>query len=169
MLHQELEFFDCSKLTDEIIQKLGHIIQAPTFQPSSVRDVSRACESLCHWVRAVYHYACVQRHMAPQKAKKCNLDELMAASRARLKVAKLQEESDWERLVELERQQELNRQDMELLNAQLSTAEAQERESCAALKLVEHHIKDWTSEEKVAKVVNGYFNRIFQAMCILIK
>lgn len=148
---------------------MGHITQAPAFQPSSVRDVSRACESLCRWVTAVYKYACVQRHMAPQKAKKCNLDELMAESLARLRVTRLQEESERERLVELVRQQELNRRDMELLKAQLSTAEAQERESCAALKLVKHHIKYWTSEGKVAKVVDGYFNRIFQAMCILIK
>lgn len=58
---------------------------------------------------------------------------------------------------------------MELLKAQLSTAEAQERELCAALELVEHHIKYCPSEGKVAKFVDGYFNRIFQAMCILIK
>ncbi|XP_067287609.1 dynein heavy chain domain-containing protein 1 [Pseudorasbora parva] len=153
---QELEFFDCSKLNDETIQKLGHIIQAPTFQPSSVRDVSRACESLCCWVRAVYQYACVQRHMAPQKAKKCNLDELMGESRARLKVMRMQEESNCERLVELEREQELKRRDMELLKAQLSAAEAQEKESCAALRLVEQHIKDWSLEDKEAKLAKQH-------------
>ncbi len=155
MLHQDLEFFDCSKLTDEMIHKLGQIIQTPSFQPSSVRDASRACESLCRWVRAVYQSACIQRHMAPQNAKKYNLDELMAESRARLRVARLQEESEQERLEELEIRLELNRQDMELLKAQLSSSEAQERESCAALKLVERHIKDWTSAGKVAKILVG--------------
>ncbi|CAM4732560.1 unnamed protein product [Leuciscus chuanchicus] len=125
---KELESFDCSKFTDETIQKLGHITQAPAFQPSSVQDVRRACR----WVTAVYKYTWVQRHMAPQKAKKCNLDELMAKSLAWLKVTRLQEESERDRLVELVRQLELNRRDMELLKAQLSTAEAQERERVEA-------------------------------------
>lgn len=105
MLQQELESFNCSKFTDETIQKLGHITQAPAFHPSSVRDVSWACR----WVTAVYKYTCIQRHMAPQKAKKCNLDELMAESLEWLKVTRLQEESEWNRLVELVRQLELNR------------------------------------------------------------
>ncbi|XP_058646980.1 dynein heavy chain domain-containing protein 1 isoform X2 [Onychostoma macrolepis] len=151
---QDLEFFDCSKLTDEMIHKLGQIIQTPSFQPSSVRDASRACESLCRWVRAVHQCACIQRRMAPQNAKKYSLDELMAESRARLRVARLQEESERERLEELEMRLELNRQDMVLLKAQLSTSEAQERESCAALKLVECHIKDWTSAGKEAELAN---------------
>lgn len=149
MLHQELEFFNISKLTDETIHKLAQITQAPCFQPSSVRDVSRTCESLCRWVRAVYQYACIQRHMAPQMAKKRNLDELMAESRARLRLARLQEDSEQKRLEELERRQKLNRQDMELLKAQLSTSEAQERDTCAAIKLVECLIKDWMSAGKV--------------------
>ncbi|XP_021335614.3 dynein heavy chain domain-containing protein 1 isoform X2 [Danio rerio] len=151
---QELEFFDCSKLTNETIQKLGHIIQAPSFQPDSVRDMSRACESLCRWVRAVYQYACILRHIAPQKAKKQDLYNLMAESQERLSVLRLQMESERERLDELERQQEFNKQDMELLKAQLSTAEAQERESCAVLKLAEHHIKDWVLEGKEATLAN---------------
>ncbi|XP_042622934.1 dynein heavy chain domain-containing protein 1 isoform X2 [Cyprinus carpio] len=151
---QELEFFNISKLTDETIHKLAQITQAPCFQPSSVRDVSRTCESLCRWVRAVYQYACIQRHMAPQMAKKRNLDELMAESRARLRLARLQEDSEQKRLEELERRQKLNRQDMELLKAQLSTSEAQERDTCAAIKLVECLIKDWMSAGKEAKLAN---------------
>lgn len=87
--------------------------------------------------------------MAPQMAKKRNLDELMAESRARLRLARLQEDSEQKRLEELERRQKLNRQDMELLKAQLSTSEAQERDTCAAIKLVECLIKDWMSAGKV--------------------
>ncbi|XP_051531516.1 dynein heavy chain domain-containing protein 1 [Myxocyprinus asiaticus] len=151
---QELEFFDCSKLSDEMIQTLGQFVHAPSFQPSYVRDVSQACESLCHWVRAVYQYACVQCRMVPKKAQKHDLDVLMKESLARLRDARLQEESARERLEDLERQQEFNRHDMELLKAQLSTAEAHERESSAALKLVEHHTEDWTLARKEEKLNN---------------
>ncbi|XP_051967401.1 dynein heavy chain domain-containing protein 1 [Xyrauchen texanus] len=151
---QELEFFDCSKLSDEMIQTLGQFVQEPSFQPSCVRDVSQACESLCHWVRAVYQYACVQCRMAPKKAQKHDLDVLMKESLARLRDARLKEELAREGLEDLQRQQELNRHDMELLEAQLSTAEAHERKTSAALKMVECHIEDWTLAKKEEKLSN---------------
>lgn len=128
---------------------MGQIVQAPSFQPSFVRDSSRACESLCNWLGAVYQYACVQRRMAPQMARKHDLDELMAESRARLRISRLQEMSERERQEELEKQLELNRQDMKLLKLELNIAEEHERESSAVLKLMEHHIEDWNSAGKV--------------------
>ncbi|KAI7795482.1 putative dynein heavy chain domain-containing protein 1, partial [Triplophysa rosa] len=145
---EELEFFDCSTLSAEMIKTLGQIVQAPSFQPSFVRDLSRACESLCCWLRAVYQYACVQHRMAPQMARKRDLDELMVESRARLRVSRLQEMSEHDRLQELEKHLELNRQDMMLLKLELCTAEEHERESSATLKLIERHIEDWNSAEK---------------------
>lgn len=132
-----------------MIETLGQIIQAPNFQPSYVRDFSRACESLCRWLGAVYQYACVQRHMAPQMARKRDLDKFIAESRARLRVSRLQEMSARERLEELEKELELIQQEMQLLKVHLNTAEEHERESSAALRLMEHHIKDWNSAGKV--------------------
>ncbi|CDQ59017.1 unnamed protein product [Oncorhynchus mykiss] len=85
---QELEFFDRSMLSDDLFRQLGQIVPQRAFLPESVRGVSRACESLCRWVRAVYQYACVQRHMAPQEARKKQLEVRMAESRARLRVAR---------------------------------------------------------------------------------
>ncbi|XP_073732029.1 dynein heavy chain domain-containing protein 1 [Misgurnus anguillicaudatus] len=149
---EKLEFFDCSTLSDEMIKTLGQIMQAPSFQPSFVRDVSRACESLCRWLGAIYQYACVQQRMAPMKAQKCHLDELMTETRARLSVARMQKVSAGENLQELEKQQEVNRQDMELLKLQLSTAEEDERKSSAALRPVERYIEDWYLAEKEAKL-----------------
>lgn len=158
---QELEFFDCSTLSAEMIKTLGQIVQAPSFQPSFVRDLSRACETLCCWLRAVYQYACVQHRMAPQMARKQDLDELMVESRERLRVSRLQEMSEHDRQQELEKQLELNRQDMMLLKLELSTAEEHERETSATLKLIERHIEDWNSAEKVAVIINDPFTVLF--------
>ncbi|XP_073667956.1 dynein heavy chain domain-containing protein 1 [Paramisgurnus dabryanus] len=149
---EKLEFFDCSTLSDETIKTLGQIVQAPSFHPSFVRDASRACESLCRWLGAIYQYACVQQRMAPMKAQKHHLDELMTETRARLSVARMQEVSAGENLEELEKQQEVNRQDMELLKLELSTEEEDERKSSAALRPVERYIEDWYLAEKEAKV-----------------
>ncbi|KAM6940220.1 dynein heavy chain domain-containing protein 1 [Xenentodon cancila] len=57
---QDLEFFDRHSLTVEQLQRLGQIVRSPQFVPESVREVSKACESLCRWVRAVYECCSMQ-------------------------------------------------------------------------------------------------------------
>ncbi|CAB1347910.1 unnamed protein product, partial [Coregonus sp. 'balchen'] len=151
---QELEFFDCSMLSDDLFRQLGQIVQQRAFLPESVRGVSRACESLCRWVRAVYQYACVQRHMAPQEARKKQLEVRMAESRARLRVARLQEEEAREQLEDMERQQQFLRMDLEELTAQLRKAETLEREAAAAVQQVQCHITDWTAAAKETEMNN---------------
>ncbi|XP_070987103.1 dynein heavy chain domain-containing protein 1 [Oncorhynchus clarkii lewisi] len=131
---QELEFFDRSMLSDDLFRQLGQIVPQRAFLPESVRGVSRACESLCRWVRAVYQYACVQRHMAPQEARKKQLEVRMAESRARLCVARLQEEEAREQLEDMERQQQFLRLDLEELTTQLRKAETLERKAAAAVQ-----------------------------------
>ncbi|XP_031647288.1 dynein heavy chain domain-containing protein 1 [Oncorhynchus kisutch] len=145
---QELEFFDRSMLSDDLFRQLGQIVPQRAFLPESVRGVSRACESLCRWVRAVYQYACVQRHMAPQEARKKQLEVRMAESRARLRVARLQEEEAREQLEDMERQQQFLRMDLEELTTQLRKAETLERKAAAAVQQVQCHITDWTAAAK---------------------
>ncbi|KAL6470881.1 hypothetical protein MHYP_G00195310 [Metynnis hypsauchen] len=149
---QELEFFDRSNLKDELFQKLGHVVKAPNFQPHLVCDVSRACQSLSCWLQAVYQYACVQRHMAPREAQKKNLLKSLAESRARLRVARLQEEVARGKLEDMEKQQQLVRSNLEDLAAQLQKVEAQEKEAAAAVKQLSGHTEKWISVEKELKM-----------------
>ncbi|KAJ7995608.1 hypothetical protein DPEC_G00246350 [Dallia pectoralis] len=151
---QELEFFDRSRVGDDLFHQLGQIVQRPDFLPESVRGVSRACESLCCWVRAVYQYACVQRHMAPQEARKNQLDVRMTECRTRLRTARLQEEEARERLEDTERQQQLVRQNLEELTEQLHKAEALQRKAAATLQQVRSHITDWTATAEETELNN---------------
>ncbi|XP_029571084.1 dynein heavy chain domain-containing protein 1 [Salmo trutta] len=151
---QELEFFDRSMLSDDLFRQLGQIVPQRAFLPESVRGVSRACESLCRWVRAVYQYACVQRHMAPQEARKKQLEVRMAESRARLRVARLQEEEAREQLEDMERQQQFLRLDLEELTTQMCKAETLERKAAAAVQQVQCHITDWTAAAKETEINN---------------
>ncbi|XP_066518551.1 dynein heavy chain domain-containing protein 1 [Hoplias malabaricus] len=145
---QELEFFDRSKLSNELFEKLGQIVQAPNFQPHLVRDISRACESLSYWLQAVYQYACVQRQMAPQEAQKNHLNKCMAESRGRLRVARLQEEAAQGKLEEVEKQHQLIRRNLEELAAQLQKAQNQEKEAAAAVNQLNYYIEKWNSVQK---------------------
>ncbi|KAL7848559.1 hypothetical protein SRHO_G00201820 [Serrasalmus rhombeus] len=149
---QELEFFDRSNLKDELFQKLGQVVKAPDFQPHLVCDVSRACESLSCWLQAVYQYACVQRHMAPREAQKKNLLKSMAESRARLRVARLQEEVARGKLEDMEKQQQLVRNNLEDLAAQLQKVEDQEKEAAAAIEQLSDHTEKWISVEEELKM-----------------
>lgn len=134
-----------------MFQKLGQIVQESSLQPHLVRNVSRACESMSCWLQALYEYACVQRSMAPQEAQKYHLNKRMAETRRRLCVARLQEEAAQDKLEDMERQQQLVRNDLEELAVQLHKAEAQEKEASAAVKQVSYYTEKWKSNEKVTK------------------
>ncbi|KAK1786014.1 hypothetical protein P4O66_017557 [Electrophorus voltai] len=145
---QELEFFDRSKVSDEMLQKLSEIVQSPNFQRCAVHSVSRACESLCCWVRAVYQYASVQRLMAPQKALKRRLARSMAESRARLREDRLQEEEERKRLEEMEEQREVIQNHLEELEAQVHKIKGQEEEATAAIQQVRFFTEKWSAALK---------------------
>lgn len=151
ILFQELQFFDHSKLSNELFEELGQIVQAPNFQTDLVCDVSQACESLCSWVRAVYQYACVKRRMAPQEAHKNHLNNCMVEIRARLQVARLQEEAARDRLEVVEKQHQFVRNNLKELSAQLHKVEIQEKEAAVTIKQVSCYIEKWNMAKKVNK------------------
>ncbi|XP_030633907.1 dynein heavy chain domain-containing protein 1 [Chanos chanos] len=151
---QELEFYDVTQISDELFQKLGKIVEEPNFQPATVRGVSRACESLCRWVQAIYQYACVQRRMAPQRAQRSQLDELMAESRARLREARLQEEAAGEQLRNLEKQRQFISKELESLSALLHKAKTKEGYAVAAIQQLGCHIAKWKEAQRETEVNN---------------
>ena len=50
-------------MTAERLQQLALMVHSPQFVPESVQGVSRACESLCLWVKAVFQCCCMQRQL----------------------------------------------------------------------------------------------------------
>ncbi|XP_034083294.1 dynein heavy chain domain-containing protein 1-like, partial [Gymnodraco acuticeps] len=60
---QELEFFERCSVTAERLQQLALMVHSPQFVPESVQGVSRACESLCLWVKAVFQCCCMQQQL----------------------------------------------------------------------------------------------------------
>lgn len=151
LLHQELQFFDCSKLSNELFEELGQIVQAPNFQTDLVCGVSQACESLCSWVRALYQYACVKRHMAPQEAIKKHLNNCMAKIHAQLQVAWLEEEAARDRLEDVEKQHQFVKNYLKELSARLHKVEIQEKEAAVTIKQVNYYIEKWNMAKMVSK------------------
>ncbi|XP_063979949.1 dynein axonemal heavy chain 1-like [Diachasmimorpha longicaudata] len=63
---RELENFDKSKITEEVINRLKAYIENPSFHPSKVIQVSKACHSLCLWLHAMYNWYFVNLKVEPK-------------------------------------------------------------------------------------------------------
>lgn len=55
------------EISDKLLEKLQDYINHPEFQPDLVARQSKACKSLCIWVRAIDGYAKVYRVVEPKQ------------------------------------------------------------------------------------------------------
>ena len=61
--------YDKDNVKDKTLKKLKPYIDNPKFQPDIVAHTSKACRSLCLWVRAIDLYSHVFRTVEPKRAK----------------------------------------------------------------------------------------------------
>ncbi|XP_070580015.1 dynein axonemal heavy chain 1-like isoform X2 [Ptychodera flava] len=61
--------FDKDNIPDSSIVKIQPYIDSEDFQPSAIAKVSKACTSICQWVRAMHKYHFVARGVAPKREK----------------------------------------------------------------------------------------------------
>ncbi|XP_075260085.1 dynein axonemal heavy chain 6-like isoform X4 [Convolutriloba macropyga] len=78
----KLKEYDKDHIPETILRKLKKYIENPKFQPDQVEKVSKACKSLCMWVRAMDLYAKVYKTVEPKRQKLAQaqgeLDSVMA-------------------------------------------------------------------------------------------
>nr|XP_043885125.1 dynein heavy chain domain-containing protein 1 [Solea senegalensis] len=145
---QELEFFDRFTLTNEQLQQLGLIVHSPHFVPECVRDVSKACESLCRWVQTVYECCRVQHRLLV----KHRLEGLDREARGRLYLAKQSEEGAQRRLEEFKLRLRLVREDLDELLLELHKAEEMKREATSTAEQLEAHVRDWKAAAQEGEI-----------------
>lgn len=90
---RNLQNYDKDNIPESRIKRLKPYIENVKFQPEEVAKVSKACRSLCLWVRAIDVYAKVFKEVEPKKAKlKIAEDDLKAVlSELKIKQDKLAE------------------------------------------------------------------------------
>lgn len=88
---KNLGTYDKDNIAEAKLKKLKPYIENPKFQPEEVAKVSKACRSLCLWVRAMDVYAKVAKEVEPKREKlKLAEDELkVVMSELKLKQDKL--------------------------------------------------------------------------------
>ncbi|KAK0131808.1 Dynein heavy chain 6, axonemal [Merluccius polli] len=74
--------YDKDNIKPQILQKLQKYVNNPDFIPEKVEKVSKACKSMCMWVRAMDLYSRVLKEVGPKRKKlaaaQAELDETMA-------------------------------------------------------------------------------------------
>ncbi|XP_076585176.1 dynein heavy chain domain-containing protein 1 [Chaetodon auriga] len=145
---QELEFFDRYALTNEQLQHLGQIVHSPQFVPETVREVSKACESLCLWVQAVYECCCMQHKMSVKQ----QLEVLAKEARGQLNMAKQHKEDTYRHLEGIKLQLQLVQKELEEQLLGLHTAESSEREAVNAAGQLEIHVRNWRAAAQQAEL-----------------
>lgn len=68
-LLKKLMDYDKDNIKPQILQKLQKYITNPDFIPDKVEKVSKACKSLCMWVRAMDLYSTVLKEVGPKRQK----------------------------------------------------------------------------------------------------
>ncbi|KAG7477961.1 hypothetical protein MATL_G00075170 [Megalops atlanticus] len=59
--------FDKDNIPDNVIKMVQPYIDNEEFQPASIAKVSKACKSICEWVRAMHMYHFVARGVEPKR------------------------------------------------------------------------------------------------------
>ncbi|XP_053191724.1 dynein heavy chain domain-containing protein 1-like [Scomber japonicus] len=147
---EELEFFDRCRLTNEQLQQLEQIIQSPLFVPETVREVSKACESLCRWVQAVYEWSCIQYHLFVKQ----QLEVLAGKARDKLHLAKRQKGNAYHYLEEVKFELQCVQEALEEQCLQLHRAESLERVAAKVARLLERHVKYWRAAAQEVELMN---------------
>jgi dynein heavy chain len=94
---KNLQTFDKDNIPPQRITKVKAYIDNPKFIPEEVAKVSKACRSLCLWVRAIDIYAKVFKEVGPKKAK-------LALAEEELRVVMKELKAKQDKLAEVENQ-----------------------------------------------------------------
>ncbi|XP_061685389.1 dynein heavy chain domain-containing protein 1 [Syngnathoides biaculeatus] len=143
-----LELFDFYSLTDIQMLQLGELIKNPMFVPECIREVSKACETLCRWILAVNNCSCKRYQLMVRK----QLDLMLIRAQEQLEQIKDYMEEINRCLAELDVQlhpvQTLLDEQLLLLHK----AECLERNAANAVELLLKHTRVWRAEAQVANL-----------------
>ncbi|XP_046391604.1 dynein axonemal heavy chain 6 [Ischnura elegans] len=72
---KRLQEYDKNKISEALLRKLKDYVDSPNFVPELVETHSKACKSLCMWVRAMDGYAKIFRVVEPKQKRFAQAEE----------------------------------------------------------------------------------------------
>lgn len=150
-------------MTEEKLKQLCRIVHSPYFVPESVREVSKACESLCRWVLAVFEYCSMQHKLLVMR----ELEMLAKETRVQLHIAKQHKEDIYLQLEEVMHQLWLVQEDLEEQLMTLYNAESADRAATTALEQLEKHAAHWKAAAEVTQTLHIFCTQVIPPKPIL--
>lgn len=147
-LFQELEYFDYHSLTKQQLQQLSQLVCSPQFDPEYVREASKACESLCHWVMAVYECCCMHQHLVVNQ----RLQAQAAEARDRLQLARRKKEEAYSSLKNLMLRLQTVREELKKQMFLLQEAERIDKEAGTTVGKLGKYVAIWKKDAQVPVV-----------------
>ncbi|KAH0630033.1 hypothetical protein JD844_012597 [Phrynosoma platyrhinos] len=80
--------YDKDNIADAVIKSIQPYIDSEEFQPSAIAKVSKACTSICQWVRAMHKYHFVAKAVEPKRQALREAEEDLQATQRILDEAK---------------------------------------------------------------------------------
>jgi dynein heavy chain len=165
---KNLSTYDKDNIAEAKIKKLKPYIDNPKFLPEEVAKVSKACRSLCLWVRAIDIYAKVFKEVEPKKAKlKLAEEELkVVMSELKAKQDKLQEVEN--QIKELQNQYEFSVSEKKKLEHSMQqTSSRLKRASKLTTALADEQIRWQESIKMFDKELEHVIGNVFiSAACV---
>jgi len=94
--------FDKDNIPDSVIQKIQPYIDNTDFTPLAISKVSKACTSICSWVRAMHKYHFVARAVEPKRQALQGAQESLQQTLRQLSDAKARLKGVQDRISEME-------------------------------------------------------------------
>ncbi|KXZ54227.1 hypothetical protein GPECTOR_5g319 [Gonium pectorale] len=103
---ESLFTYDKDNIPDHVIKRIEPYIQREDFTADAISKVSKACTSICMWVRAMYVYHNVALSVAPKRAALTAAQDQLSATMEALRAAQSKLHSVEDKIAALEMQYE---------------------------------------------------------------
>ncbi|XP_077574408.1 dynein heavy chain domain-containing protein 1 [Stigmatopora nigra] len=147
-LYKCLENFDFYCLPDRNLLGLAEIIKNPILAPELIRDVSKACETLCRWLMSIHKCGSVCYHLVI----KTQLDLMLKRMKAELEAIKKYIRDIHRRLEELDAEVKPVQEFLEEQVVLLQEDECHERKAANAADMLLKHAKVWRADAQEAQL-----------------
>ncbi|XP_045894232.1 dynein axonemal heavy chain 6-like [Micropterus dolomieu] len=165
---RRLTDYDKDNIRPQILQKLQKYINNPDFLPEKVEKVSKACRSMCMWVRAMDLYSKVLKEVGPKREKlaKAQIEQDITMATLREKQKKLQEVDNQIRVLKEQFDSSIKEKE-DLVNTMALTQARLTRAGKLTSALGDEQVR-W--EESVAlfemEIINAVGNVFIAAACV---
>ncbi|XP_067440238.1 dynein axonemal heavy chain 6 [Thunnus thynnus] len=165
---RRLTDYDKDNIKPQILLKLQKYINNPDFIPEKVEKVSKACRSMCMWVRAMDLYSRVLKEVGPKREKLAKAQEELDVTMATLreKQQKLQEVEDQIKILQDQFESSINEKE-DLVNTMALTQARLTRAGKLTSALGDEQVR-W--DESVAlfeqEIINVVGNVFIAAACV---